>query len=171
MIKKILVLLSVVSLSACTNTTFQDLQTWMDMKTKSEKGRIEPLPKAKTFIPIPFVAKTDPFQERVTVAVSVGKNKYAPNPNRRKEPLEAFPLNALQMVGLLIKDNKKFAMIKIPDGTINYVTIGNYMGPNYGLITEIEDEKIKLDERVKNSADEWEPREGVVNLLESKPKR
>lgn len=71
------------------------------------------------------------------------------------------------MVGLLIRDNERYAMIKVPEGTINYVKAGNYMGANYGLITKIEDEKILIEERIKNSADEWDTRETVVNLTES----
>jgi type IV pilus assembly protein PilP len=165
--KKILSLLSISLLTACSNSSYQDLDTWMNERMKIEKGRIEPLPKAKTFIPIPFVARTDPFQERVPVIVNLEKNKFAPDLNRRKEPLESYPLGSLVMVGLLIRDNDRYAMIKVPEGTINYVKVGNYMGANYGLITKIEDEKILIEERVKNSADEWDTRETVVNLTES----
>lgn len=165
--KKILSLLSISLLTACSNSSYQDLDTWMNERMKIEKGRIEPLPKAKTFIPIPFVAITDPFQERVPVIANLEKNKFAPDLNRRKEPLESYPLGSLVMVGLLIRDNDRYAMIKVPEGTINYVKVGNYMGANYGLITKIEDEKILIEERVKNSADEWDTRETVVNLTES----
>ena len=165
--KKILSLLSISLLTACSNSSYQDLDTWMNERMKIEKGRIEPLPKAKTFIPIPFVARTDPFQERVPVIKKKKKNKFAPDLNRRKEPLESYPLGSLVMVGLLIRDNDRYAMIKVPEGTINYVKVGNYMGANYGLITKIEDEKILIEERVKNSADEWDTRETVVNLTES----
>lgn len=165
--RKILCLFPILLLGACSNSNYQDLDTWMNERMKIEKGRIEPLPKAKTFIPIPFVAKTDPFQERVPVVVNLEKNKFAPDLNRRKEPLESYPLNSLLMVGLLVRDNERYAMIKVPEGTINYVKAGNYMGANYGLITKIEDEKILIEERIKNSADEWDTRETVVNLTES----
>lgn len=71
--RKILCLFPILLLSACSNSNYQDLDTWMNERMKIEKGRIEPLPKAKTFIPIPFVAKTDPFQERVPVVVNLEK--------------------------------------------------------------------------------------------------
>lgn len=167
MIKKLSVVLCACLLSACGNSGYNDLQKWMDDKTKMEKGRINPLPKAKTFVSIPFVAKTDPFQERINVAVSVGKNKFAPDLNRRKEPLENYTLAQLKMVGLVIKDKVRYAMIKVPVGTINYVKVGDYMGPNYGKIIKLEDEKITLEERIKNSADEWEPKETIVTLTEA----
>jgi len=74
--------------------------------------------------------------------------------NRRKEPLEHFSLDQLKITGMITKDSKLFAIIKAPDGKNNYVTVGNYIGTNFGKIMKIDETTISLEERIKD-ADEW----------------
>ncbi|MBV8062889.1 MAG: pilus assembly protein PilP, partial [Nevskia sp.] len=39
-------------------------------------------------------------------------------------------------------------MIKAPDGVIHRVSVGNYMGQNFGKITKISESEVDLDEIV-----------------------
>ena len=57
-----------------------------------------------------------------------------PDLNRPKEPLEAFPLESLKMVGVLQQKNTNFALIKADTGLYR-VKVGNYMGQNFGIVT------------------------------------
>jgi type IV pilus assembly protein PilP len=159
-----LMLLPLVLLTGCSNGNYSDIQRWMKEQTIGQRGHIEPLSQAKEFTPVPFIAKADPFQDKPLISLSLNENKYAPNPDRRKEPLEAYPLESLKMTGILIRDKIIYGLILAPDGTINYITKNNYIGQNYGHVLEINDSQIILDERIKNSSDEWEPKKTIVNL-------
>lgn len=154
-------------ITACSNDNYNDLNIWMKEQTIAQKGKIKPLPAAKTFIPISFKAKLDPFKERAIIALNSEINKYTPNPDRRKEPLETYGLESLKMVGSIIKDKKIYAIILAPDRTTNYVTMSNYMGSSYGKIIALTENQITLDERIKNSSDEWEPKKTIVLLEEN----
>jgi type IV pilus assembly protein PilP len=142
-------------ISGC-GSSHEDIEQWMKSTRSTQKGKIKPLPLPKAIIHIPFLAKNDPFILKQIIATNSQNNKYAPNPDRRKEPLEAYKLDNLRMVGTILKDKTMYALILAPDNTINYVTKNNYMGTNYGKVTKIDDSGITLEERVKNSDDQWE---------------
>jgi type IV pilus assembly protein PilP len=89
----------------------------------------------------------------------------APDLNRRKEPLEAFPLEQLTMVGTLTQNKETYALVRA-DKTLYRVKKGNYMGQNFGLITDVTDSEIKLKEIVQDSAGDWAERQSVLPLLE-----
>ena len=92
-------------------------------------------------------------------------NGGAPDLNRRKEPLEAFPLEQLKMVGTLSMNNEMYAIVRA-DKTLYRVRKGNYMGQNFGLITDVTESEIKLKEIVQDSAGDWAERQSVLPLLE-----
>ena len=169
----LLMLMSTVLLIAgCASTEFDDINQWMKEKEKSMKGKIEPLPEAKRFIPITFSAEEDPFVQKPTLSLNeLEKNKYAPDPSRRKEPLESFTLDSLKMTGSLYKDKKFYAVIKNSDNIVSYATIGNYVGTNYGKIIKLEEGKITLQERVRDSGEQWKEQETVIFLDEGNPKK
>ncbi|HET7402374.1 MAG TPA: pilus assembly protein PilP, partial [Usitatibacter sp.] len=89
--------------------------------------------------------------------------------NRRKEPLEAFPLDQLKMVGTLQQGNDTYALVRA-DKTLYRVKKGNYMGQNFGLITDVTDSEIKLKEIVQDSGGDWAERQSVLPLLEESAK-
>ena len=84
---------------------------------------------------------------------------------RRKEPLEAFPLEQLKMVGTLTQGPDTYALVRA-DKTLYRVKKGNYIGQNFGLITDVTDGEIKLKEIVQDSAGDWAERQSVLPLLE-----
>ena len=86
-----------------------------------------------------------------------------------KEPLEAFPLEQLKMVGTLQQGSDTYALVRA-DKTLYRVKKGNYMGQNFGLITDVTDAEIKLKEIVQDSAGDWAERQSVLPLLEEAAK-
>ena len=89
------------------------------------------------------------FRSDVTAATeAVLDDGVRPDPNRRKEELEAFSLDQLRMVGTLEQDEQTWGLVKTSDGTIHRVAPGNYMGQNDGRITRISEDKIELIELV-----------------------
>jgi type IV pilus assembly protein PilP len=108
----------------------------------------------------------DPFKPRKLSAPKEGAGGgVAPDLNRRKEPLEAFPLEQLKMVGTLSQNKETYALVRA-DKTLYRVKKGNYMGQNFGLITDVTESEIKLKEIVQDSAGDWAERQSVLPLLE-----
>lgn len=161
--KKILTILGTIFiLTGCSSGSFNDIEEWMKTEQRSVAKKIAPIPEAKVFQPVTFISKDDPFKEKVmTNLEALEKNKYAPDANRRKEPLEKYSLDQLKITGMISKDGKMFAIIKAPDGKNSYVTQGNYLGMNYGQIVAVEESQLKLEERVQD-ADEWKIKSSVL---------
>src|SRR5256885_6859169 len=121
--------------AGCGGEGHQDLRAWMQEQGKGAKGKLDPLPQVKSYEPITYNAfdLPDPFKPRKIEPVKSGSN-LAPDLTRRKEPLEAYPLESLQMVGTLQKGRATFALIRTTEKDVYQVKIGNYMGQNFGAI-------------------------------------
>ena len=146
-----------------------ELRTFVRDSDKGLPRRIDPLPAVKPFEPFTYEGfdLPDPFKPRKLSAPKEGSGAggVAPDLNRRKEPLEAFPLEQLKMVGTLSQGKDTYALVRA-DKTLYRVKKGNYMGQNFGLITDVTDNEIKLKEIVQDSAGDWAERQSVLPLLE-----
>ena len=170
---KILIVLCLF-LAACGNDVHQDLKQWMKDSTKDLKGRVPPLPEIRPFPAVSYEAgeKSDPFRPTniESEKKSGGGTGAKPNFDRRKEPLEAFPLESLKMIGLIQKGKTRHAIIRA--GTQIYqATIGNYIGQNFGIITDLTDSEVKLKELVQDSAGDWVERTSTLQLQEQETKK
>ncbi len=70
------------------------------------------------------------------------------------------------MVGTLQRDSTQWAIINAPDKTIHRVTIGNYMGQNYGRIVDISEQSVEMIEIIPNGLGGWRERDTSVALSE-----
>ena len=86
---------------------------------------------------------------------------------RPPEPLEAFPLESIQMLGTITQGKETFALVKA-GSNLYRVRKGNYMGQNFGVITGIDDAAINLKELVQDSGGEWVERTSSLQLVEAK---
>ena len=155
-------------LAGCGSEKHGDLRSWVKQQDDLPRGRIPPLPEVKPYEPIEYAAfdLTDPFKPRkIEPPKTAGKGGIQPDPNRRREPLEAYPLEALKMVGVL-KQKETFGLIKTPDNTLFQVKAGNYLGQNFGRITAVSDSTIKLKEILQDSNGNWEEKEQTLLLQE-----
>ena len=154
-------------LAGCSGEEHSDLRDFVKESEKLPRGNIPPLPEVKPYEAFTYDAfdLTDPFKPR---KIEPPKNAAAggvqPDLNRRKEPLEAFPLDTLKMVGTLQQKDSIFALIRTPDSTLFRVKSGNYMGQNFGRIMAISDAGIKLKEIVQDSGGNWEEKEQMLQL-------
>jgi len=169
--KAILVVALGALLAACTGEEFSDLKAELKDKTKDLRGRIEPLPVVKPYEPVPYKAfdQADPFSsakiELVTKSASTGGGGLKPDLNRPKEPLEAYPLESLKMVGAIQQKRANFALVKADTGLYR-VKVGNYLGQNFGLVTTITDSQIQLRELIQDSVGDWAERQSTLQLQE-----
>lgn len=154
-------------LAACSGQ--DDLHEWVAQE-KSKKGApLAPLPVVKTFETFAYQdqAKRDPFSPGPTeVASSLNGPGPHPDENRTREPLEAFPLDSLKMVGTLGKTGDMEALIKDPQGVIHPVRRGNYLGQNYGHVTDIAEDHIDLVELVPSGTGGWMEHDASIALGE-----
>jgi len=155
-------------LSACGGESHQDLRTWMQEQGKGARGKLDPLPQVKPYEPFAYNAfdLPDPFRPRKVEPLK-GSSKLAPDLNRRKEPLEAFPLESLQMVGTLQRGKGTYALVRTTDKDIYQVKVGNYMGQNFGVVIDINDGEIRLKELVQDGAGDWTERTSTLQLAEA----
>jgi type IV pilus assembly protein PilP len=170
MMRFLIPLIGAVLLGACSGEEHSDLKQELNVLTKDLRGKIDPLPVVKPYEPVPYAAfdMPDPFGpakiELVTKA-STGGGGLKPDLARPKEPLEAFPLESLAMVGVLQQSKLTFALVKA-DANLYRVKAGNYLGQNFGLITAISDNQIQLRELVQDAAGDWAERQSVLQLME-----
>jgi len=162
-----------VLLSGCGNDDFSDLNQYI-LRVKAEpKGAIQPLPEIKVvesfmFNPEglrdPFKPLVQPEQDEAAELSTGGGIK--PDTTRRKEDLEAFPLDVLKMVGTVVMKSNLWGLVKADDGTIHRVQVGNYMGKNYGKIIRISTDKIELMEIVPDKPGSWREQQTSLALTE-----
>lgn len=158
----------VLLVAGCGGESHQDLRAWMQEQAKGARGKLDPLPQVKPYEPFAYNAfdLPDPFKPRKIEPVKSG-GTLAPDLNRRKEPLEAFPLESLQMVGTMARGPSTFALVRTTDKDIYQVRIGNYLGQNFGVIVGISDNEIRLKELVQDGSGDWTERSSTLQLAEA----
>lgn len=157
-------------LAACGGGEYQDLKEELKKLTADMRGKVPPLPVVKPYEPVPYKAfdLPDPFGstkiELVTKAASTGGG-LKPDLNRPKEPLEAFPVESVKVVGVLQRGKEMHALVRA-DASVYRVKVGNYLGQNFGLITGITDAQIQLRELVQDASGDWSERVSTLQLQE-----
>jgi type IV pilus assembly protein PilP len=149
-----------------------ELRAWMEQQRREAKPNVPPLQPPKRFDPQPYAAAqaVDPYSmQKLTVALK--QEARQPNSllsaemNRRKEPLESYPLDSMNMVGSVNKQGQPFALLRV-DNLLYQVKVGDYLGQNYGRITRISETDIRLREIVQDAAGEWIERPAALQLQE-----
>ena len=161
--RRLACLAAVLALAACGGEEHSDLKEELHQLTKDLRGRVEPLPQVKPYEPVPCTAEgtVDPFRpERIEVAQagrgapSATASLIDEQKKRPPEPLEAFPLESIQMLGTITQHKETFALVKAGPNLYR-VRKGNYMGQNFGVVTEIDEAQISLKELVQDSTGDW----------------
>lgn len=166
---KALLIALALALAGCAAEEHEDLKKWMRDSTKDFKGKVPPLPEVK---PQPIVAYeagglTSPFDGRKIEPEkkASGGGGLQPDLNRRREPLESYPLESLRMVGTLSQGRQTIAIVQA-DRNVHHVRTGNHMGQNFGVITGITDSALSLKELVQDSSGDWIERTSTLQLQE-----
>lgn len=152
-------------LAGCSPST-KELEAWVAEVKARPAPPLDPLPVMKQFETFEYAAQglRDPFSSPVPDRES--GNGKGPDPNRRKEALEAYPLDSLTMVGTIGAGSNIVALLMAPDKVTYRVTTGNYVGQNDGRITGVFDDRIEIVELVPDGAGGWLERQAKVALEE-----
>ena len=150
----------------------EELRAWMEQQRREAKPNVKPLQPPKKFDPQPYIATlaVEPFSNQ-KLSVAIKQEAKQPNSllaaemNRRKEPLEAYPLDSMSMVGSVSKQGQPFALLRV-DSLLYQVKVGDYLGQNYGRIMKIAETEVVLRELVMDSGGEMIERPATLQLQE-----
>jgi type IV pilus assembly protein PilP len=150
----------------------EELQGWMEQQRREVKPNVQPIAPPKKFDPMPYAAvdAVEPFSAQ-KLAVALRQDMKQPNSllaaemNRRKEPLEAYPLDSMSMVGSVVRAGRPYALLRV-DNLLYQVKAGDYLGQNYGKVTKISETDITIREIVQDAAGEWIERQSALQLQE-----
>jgi len=169
-------IIAALAVAACGREEHGDLKHELAQLTKDFRGRVDPLPQVKPYEPVPYTAEgqVDPFRpERIDVAAqraltpNITNARIDKERDRPKEPLEAFALESIQMMGTITQHKETFGLVKAGPNLYR-VRKGNYMGQNFGVITGIDEAQISLKELIQDGVGEWVERASNLQLLETK---
>lgn len=158
-------------LAGC-DSDMSDLEEFVAQTKQKHQGRVDPLPdfvqyESFTYTELDLRDPFKPSSELVTEAtISAASSGPRPSDNRRRESLENYPLDALQMVGILKQRQSSWALVQDPDGTIHRVQPGNYAGQNHGKIVQISENQISLVELIPDGISGWIQRDAQLALGE-----
>lgn len=157
-----LVLLLCAGLTACGNGR-GDLEKWVAETKAKPAPPLDPLPIMQQFETFEYNAQNlrDPFDQAFSGAGSSGPR---PDPNRRRQTLEMYPLDSLDMVGTLGSGKNQVALVMAPDKVAYRVQPGAYMGQSDGRVTAVYDDRIELVELVPDGAGGWLERPAKLAL-------
>jgi type IV pilus assembly protein PilP len=157
-----------VALAGC-ETDSGDLRAWMDQSRRTMPAIKETISEPKSFEPFRYQAtgETDPFSIAKLKVGAVdsarGGGGIRPDLTRRREPLEAYPLDSLKMVGNLAQRGTTTALLQA-DSVLFQVRVGNYIGQNFGRVTRVSEEEIAVREIVQDAAGDWIERDTALRL-------
>ncbi len=158
-------------LNACATEEQTELKDWMKRQRSATPTTIAPIAAPIAFIPSPYgqSAGVDPFDEQKLKNI-LAKLKNTTNPSaaqpdvsRKREPLEAFPLDNIKMTGFVLKQGKPSALVSV-SGTLYSVAVGQYIGQDFGKITAVSEQEISIKEVVQDASGVWAERSSKLPL-------
>ncbi len=164
------ILLTALALSGCgrsiTSTPGEapNLEKWVAEVRARPAPPLEQIPLMQQFESFEYAAQNmrDPF----STAFTNNNEGSGPRPNsqRRKQQLEQFPLDSLDMVGTLGLGSRVVGLVMAPDKVTYRVVPGEYMGQSDGRVTAVYEDRIELVELVPDGAGGWLERPATVAL-------
>ena len=163
LVKLSLMIATALMLAGCTRG-MSDLRDWVAQEKAKRGAPIPALPVIKTFESFTYndQDKRDPFSpSQDELSQSSGPR---PDEGRPRQPLEAYSLDSLRMVGTIGAGSTMEALVKDPGGVIHRVHINEYLGQNYGRVTAITGDHVDLVELVSNGNGGWMERPASIAL-------
>ena len=163
------------AIAGCGGSDGEELQRWMAEQRSQTRPKVAPIPEPKVFKPESYAlaGTVEPFsKEKLTQALKRDSSQaaangalVAPKLARRKEALEAFPLDSMALVGSMVRAGQPVALVKV-NNLLYQVRPGDYLGQNYGRVTKINETEVALREIVQDAVGEWIERTASLQLQE-----
>lgn len=173
-IQKVAAPVAALLISGCGDGGVQEVKQWMEDVRRQTPVAVQKIAEPKKFTPFVYGGKeeVDPFSP-VKLSTALAKlsanssGALKPDLDRRKEPLESFPLDSIKMVGTLEKPGLSYALLQV-DKAVFQVKVGNYVGQNFGMITRITESEVEIKEIIRDPSGEWVERKAKLELQENK---
>lgn len=151
-----------VAMTACGGSS-SDLEKWVAEVRARPAPPLDPLPVMQQFETFEYAAQNlrDPFSDAFVGGDAGG---LRPDPGRRKQTLEQFPLDSLDMVGTLGRGAGQVALVMAPDKVTYRVRPGVYLGQSDGRVTAVYEDRVELVELVPDGAGGWLERPATIAL-------
>lgn len=172
--KQIVLISLCAALAACSGGEHEDLKQWMAENTKDLRGNVPKLPEVRPYQPVPYEVEgmLDPFKPNKIEPES--KYKQAAGKGGAFQPdfearelrnsmLEKYPIESLKMIGFLNVNTRPMAVIQV-DNKVKQVKVGDYIGLDFGMVTQISDKEVVLRELIQDSAGDWSERKSSLYL-------
>jgi type IV pilus assembly protein PilP len=164
-----LALALLVLLGACRDADIAGLERTLDgMRVDPDSVRLDPLPDMPEYVTVDYLFddKRSPFDAPSAEGeeVAVSNSGLQPDDDRVREPLEAFPLDQLALVGTLTIDGMSSALVRDPRGIVHRLHVGNHLGSDFGRIVGITGEAVQLVEIVPTGRGGWVQRTNMMTL-------
>lgn len=157
-------------LAGCGEGDVREVRDWMDQVQRDTRPSVKPLVEPKDFIPYAYNARdaVDPFDQNKLLGelartAAVSPNRNQPDLQRPRELLETFPLDTMQMVGSMRKAGAGYALLQI-DRAVYQVRVGQRIGQNFGVVTQVGDDAVDIREVVQDAAGDWVERMARLEL-------
>lgn len=162
------------ALGACSGEGHDDLKQWMADNTKDLRGSVPKLPEVLPYQPVPYdvEAMLDPFKPGKIEPESKNRQDagkggvFQPDFDAREmrnSLLEKYPLESLKMIGSLNINRRPMAVIQVEDKVMQ-VKVGDYIGLDFGMVTQVSDKEVELRELIQDSAGDWSERKSTLYL-------
>lgn len=172
--KRILLFVLCGALGACSGEGHEDLKQWMADNAKDLRGTVPKLPEVLPYQPVPYEVEgmLDPFKPSKIEPES--KNRQGASKGGTFQPdfdarelrnslLEKYPIESLKMIGSLNINQRPMAVIQVED-KVKQVKVGDYIGLDFGMVTQISDKEVELRELIQDSAGDWSERKSTLYL-------
>jgi len=173
-VKRLILVALCGALGACSGGDHEDLKRWMDENSKDLRGNIPKLPEVRPYQPVPYDVEgvLDPFKASKIEPESKNRQNagqggaFQPDfeaRDLRNSLLEKYPVESLKMIGYLNVNRRPIAVIQVED-KVKQVKVGEYVGLDFGMVTQITDKEVVLRELIQDSAGDWSERTSSLYL-------
>ena len=172
--KRVLFFVLCGALGACSGEGHEDLKQWMADNSKNLRGTVPKLPEVLPYQPVPYEVEgmLDPFKPGKIEPES--KNRQGASKGGAFQPdfdarelrnslLEKYPVESLKMIGSLNINKRPMAVIQVED-KVKQIKVGDYIGLDFGMVTQISDKEVELRELIQDSAGDWSERKSTLYL-------
>jgi len=144
-----------------------DLRQFVSQEKQKKAIKVKPLPEFKPYHSFVYEGASlrSPFKPLIAlIAVpedegdtSGADNGFKPDQAREKTYLETFSLDNLSMVGSIgmKSGDGRWALIRDGAGEVHRVSVGEYMGLDFGEIIAVESDRVNLVEIISNGRGGW----------------
>lgn len=161
------------ALTSCGYTSEQELRNFIATERAALRPLAKPVPPPKPFEAVLYDEEDnrDPFsraafsQYLVVLAKGAKPTLATPELSRTKDPLEDFALESISFVGILSKEGRSVALVRV-DGKLHQVATGRYLGQHFGKVTKVGESQVTLREIVQDELGDWVVRQTTLTLQE-----